>query len=125
MLPNIQPNQMALAYDLIVNLEPFCNWAKEEGGTNFPHSDEIEFRIIGDRRAFAWKLSKLNGTHVIAYSHTAPAQVHYFVMYMAHEIIHLYQAINGLENKSQHNSDFRARAEEVCAIHGYDYRMFV
>jgi len=125
MLPNIQPNQMALAYDLIVSLEPFCNWAKEEGGTNFPHSDEIEFRIVGDRRVWAWKQRQSDGHHVISYSHRAPSQVYYFIMFLSHELIHLYQDLNGLENKSMHNSDFRARAEEVCAIHGYDYRMFL
>jgi hypothetical protein len=121
---HIQPDKMAAAYELVRVMEPFNQWAKEEGGVDFPHSDEVEFRIVGDSRSWAWKQRKPDGSYILAYSDKAPTQVHYFVMYMAHEMIHLYQDMNGLENTWMHNSDFRARAEEVCAIHGYDLKMF-
>ena len=125
MLLNVNPDQLQAAYHFVCALEPFNLWAHEEKRKPFPHPDTIEFRVTGDVACWAWKQRKPNGTFIIAYSDNAPRQAHHLVMYMAHEIIHLYQDINKLETRSMHNRDFHARAARVCGIHGYDPRLFV
>ena len=125
MLLNVNPDQLQCAYDFICTLEPFNLWAHEENGKPFPHSDTIEFRVTGDVAYWAWKQRKPNGTFIMAYSDHAPSQASNLVMYMAHELIHLYQDINKLETRAMHNRDFHARASRVCGIHGYDYKLFI
>ena len=125
MLPNINPDQLAAAYEFVRTLEPFNIWALREGRKGFPHADEIEFNIVGDKRVWAWKQRKGDGTYTIAYSDKAPRYVSTFVMLIAHELIHLYQDINKLETTAMHNKDFMVRAKEVCDIHGYDLHLFV
>jgi hypothetical protein len=121
----LNPDQLVAAYEFIRTLEPFNLWALTEKRKDFPHADEIEFRIVGDRRSWAWKQRKFDGSHIIAYSDKAPAQATFLIMYMAHEMVHLYQDINKLENSSMHNRDFVARAKQICSIQGYDLQMFL
>lgn len=122
---HIVPDQLATAYEFLRTLEPFSRWAKQEGTKALPHADNIEFRVIGDRRLCAYKKRRPDGGYIIAYSDKAPRHVANLMMYMAHEMIHVYQDLNKLEGRSLHNRDFVARAEEVCIIQGYDPRLFV
>jgi len=43
---------------------------------------------------------------------------------LAHEMIHLVQAIHKSDNKNQHNAEFKRLAKRVCHLHGFDYKAF-
>jgi hypothetical protein len=44
---------------------------------------------------------------------------------MAHEIIHLHQALVGMESPcAEHNAAFNKLAAQVCKTHGFDPKSF-
>ena len=45
---------------------------------------------------------------------------------MAHEMIHIRQAIRGTTTaNTQHNAEFHRIADRVCRIHGFDRKAFI
>lgn len=120
MLPNLNPDQLAGAYEFLRTLEPFNAYA-------LPHADEIEFIIAADPRLCGWHKQKpATKTHIIAISHRNVGLPCTLLRIMAHEMIHLTQAIYEKRNhKSQHNAEFKRLATAVCEIQGYDLKLFI
>ena len=118
MLPNLNPDQLAACYEFLRSLEPFNRF-------DMPHADEIEFTVIADARVHGVYWLKAKNTHEIALSRATNGHTSTVLLFMAHEMIHLYQAINHTRNKNMHNAEFMRIAEEVCTIQGYDFKLFV
>jgi len=118
MLPNLNPDQLAACYEFLRSLEPF-------NGYSLPHADEVEFTVAADSRVHGIYALKPSGGHEIIISRSTNGHVSTLTLFMAHEMIHLYQAITKTRNKNMHNAEFMRIAAEVCMVHGYDPQLFV
>lgn len=114
----ITPEVLSSAYDFLRTTAPFKGW-------RMPHSDEIEFRVTRDRTEHG-HYNRFQGTdiHWIAMSEVSNGHTDTLLMYMAHEMVHLHQALARLETKGTHNADFKRRAKAICAVHGWDPKVF-
>lgn len=118
MLP-LRPDMLAGAYDFLRTTPPFRGW-------RLPHSDEIEFKVTGDNQEHG-HYNRYAGTnhHWIAMSGKTVGHTDTLLMYLAHEMIHLHQALAKLETRNAtHNADFHRRARSVCRWHGWDLKLF-
>ena len=112
---------LVASYECLRTMPPFRGW-------HLPESDDIEFRISRhrDREGHYTRYCRTDD-HIISISsatiRTAPA----LLEVMAHEVIHLRQALIGAESKTkyQHNAHVWQTARRVCAIHGWDLAAFV
>jgi hypothetical protein len=104
------------AYVYCVHTPPFNEW-------NLPDSGKIRFRVVSDERCRGWYWRQQR-KHEICISETCIGRSHSLIETMAHEMIHLRQAITGNETKTMHNAEFRKLAAEVCAYHGFDPKLF-
>ena len=113
---HLTPDMLEKAYELLRTTAPFRGW-------RLPGGDAIEFKVA----AFGTHLAHYQWTgtgHSISVSAKASAHLDTLMRLMAHEMIHLYQRIKKVENKNQHNADFRRRAKAVCRVHGFDPALF-
>jgi len=117
---NVTPDAMAACYDFLRETDPFKGW-------KLPHSDDIGFHVVPDPATSADFCIEADNSMHIRVSAAVPIHNTTLIMLIAHEMIHMYQAINKLaKNKSamMHNADFKRRARRVCAIHGWCYSLF-
>ena len=107
---------LAAAYEFLRTSQPFKGW-------KLPDSDSVEFTV---NRHKYWFGSHLGGpTCHITISESTVGHTSTLIRVMAHEMIHTYQFLNGLESpKTHHNADFRRRAALVCREHGFDEKAF-
>ena len=108
------------AYEYLCTTEPFSRW-------NLPESDSITFKVAKDPHNFGWHVcwGRKNKKHIIAVSRRTTGHTLTLMTVMAHEILHVHQHMTGqATSRVEHNKAFRADAELICAIHGFDPRSF-
>jgi len=113
----LTPEILSAAYDLVKACPPFSRW-------NLPESEDIIFRVIKDpsRRGF-YRRDRLN-RHSISISASCIGFVESLVETMAHEMIHLHEALIGLETAAQHGKAWNKFADQVCKSMGFDRKLF-
>lgn len=117
MTQRLSPEMLAAGYDFLRQTKPFK-------GMRLPHSSKVKFKVVRDPAIQAdfgmdgpGPIIRVSEAH-----HGFPDRV---LPTTAHEMLHLYQALNGLETKAQHNADYRRRSITVCRLHGWDIKTFV
>lgn len=113
----LTPEMLIASYELLRTTPPFR-------GYKLPHPDEIEFRIMDDPDCNGYYL--FDKRHIIGI-HKNISTLHVLNVKMAHEMVHLYQEIKGLNTdngnesyEATHNEDFHKRARRVCHYHKFD-----
>lgn len=106
-------------YDCLRAFPPFDRW-------KLPLADEVEFVVSSAPGYYGWHDRK-GGVHRIVMSHANIGRFDTLATFMAHEMIHLYQAERGTtpRGNASHNAEFRRLAARVCSIHGFDPKVFV
>lgn len=103
-------------YNYLCAFKPFAGWALPEG-------EIVVFRVITGRK-YAGLYDRTFLAHRIGIS-SRYAGAHITVLkIMAHEMIHLKQAIDGTENKTNHNAVYKRLAAGVCREWGWDIKDF-
>jgi hypothetical protein len=110
----LTPDMLAVAYDFLRTTEPFRRW-------RLPESDELGFHVVRDTALSAdfgvredmpyIRVSEANNGHTVTLLAT-----------LAHEMIHLRQHLTG--DREYHGPRFRRMAARVCAVHGFDPKIF-
>lgn len=116
----LTPERLSAAYICLRTFPPFSQW-------RLPTADEMEFRVIRDPRQHG-HYSRYSRTehHWIAISSSAVGHFNTLAWVMAHEMIHLKQAISKTETpNTAHNAEFRRYAASVCRRFGWDFKTFV
>lgn len=111
----LHPKHVAAMYDCIRVLPPFDKF-------KLPESDEIEFRTPA--RADVFGEFQEGKPHVITISSARHSHTFTVMLTLAHEMLHLYQALQKTDNKNQHNAEFKRLAKRVCSLNGWDYKAF-
>lgn len=97
---------------------PFSRW-------KLPDADAVAFQVTKhkDREGH---YTRYVGTdqHFICVSEARISHFDNLCVVVAHEMIHLVQAIVKTETRAQHNADFRRRAALVCKTLGFDPNIF-
>jgi len=112
----LTPDLLAAAYDFLRTTEPFKAW-------RLPESDDVGFHVVSDPKMYA-DFGVENGVPIIRVSQARHGHTGTLMATMAHEAIHLYQAMQKLDRGGDHNADFKKRAKRVCAVHGWDPATF-
>lgn len=111
----LDPRHVAAMYDCLRALPPFDKW-------KLPESDEIEFRTPARADVFGEFLD--GEPRIITISSARHSHTFTVMLTLAHEMIHLKQALEKTDNKNQHNADFKKLAKRVCSLNGWDYKAF-
>jgi hypothetical protein len=114
------PEILEAAYEYLRTTPPFRGW-------KLPHADSIGFVITRSKntKGYYTKECRKPDSHEIGVSENCVSSTLHLFEVMAHEMIHLHQAINKLETgNTQHNADFLRRAKSVCKYHGWDVLHF-
>ena len=113
----LSPHMLAAVYDFLRECPPFKAW-------KLPHSDEIAFEVVRDPTLHGY-YQRTKQQHRIGVSSAAVGQTNSLIEVLAHEMIHLRQAIAKTETHgAQHNAEFRRIGQLVCRLHGWDSKMF-
>ena len=116
---SLTPHMLVAAYEYLRTTPPFRGW-------KLPEADDIEFQVTGhsDREGH---YTRWIGTdhHFICISGKRIAFTDSLMQAMAHEMIHLRQALARTETpNTEHNSEFKTIARRACAVHGWDPYVF-
>lgn len=116
----LTPDMLAGAYSFLCATPPFRGW-------RLPHSDAVVFTVNKHPSYFGTYQEGPGDRHEIAMSSECVGHTDTLILYMAHEMIHLFQTIakTAPRAKIQHNADFRRKAATVCKAHGFDVRRFI
>lgn len=105
------------AYNFLNETPPFCRW-------NLPDGDDVEFRVVRNRRVFGWYQFK-NGKHIIAISSANCGHMDTLLKTLCHELIHLHEEnANACDPSTDHSKAFYRWAAQVCNAYGYDVKAF-
>ena len=118
----LHPSQLAAMYDCLREFPPFKKW-------KLPPGDEVEFHVLRTRAYYGdhsrWDHGAKAGTHVIRVSRARVGHFNTLAQVVAHEMVHMRQRQNRTETpNTQHNAEFWGIANNICAIHGWDERVF-
>ena len=113
------PELIAAAYDFLRKTPPFSRW-------KLPPTEEVEFSTLKDPHGALFGYHQCNadgqGGHRIRVSEGKVGTIRTLVFVMAHEMIHVAQAIERTTTKGEHNRDFHQRKRRVAKLHGYDVK---
>lgn len=114
------PKHLGVMYDMLRQLPPFDKWG-------LPGSEWIVFELPKRKDVLGEFIESSDGAkpHRIKVSAVSHDHVFNVLQTLAHEMLHLVQAIQKTNNTAQHNADFRKRARAVCKEYGWDYKFFV
>jgi hypothetical protein len=113
----LNAEMLASAYDYFCATPPFNKW-------NLPPSEEVSFKVVRDPHTAGWH-KMVGDKHIIGISSGAIGRTHSLMEVMAHELIHAHQRETAMETKGAvHNAAFNKLAARVCAIHGFDAKLF-
>jgi hypothetical protein len=112
---SITPEAVAALYDALRQFQPFAGW-------NLPEADAIEFHVVRTRKVYG--TYHYGDDHAITVSESVVGHWDTLSQTVAHEMIHLHQAMRGTQSKAEHNHEFRRLAMQVCAAFGFDERCF-
>ena len=115
---HLTPDMLAAAYEFVATLPPFDKWG-------LPSADNVEFMVTRDKTTFGQYGPGATVRHRIYISNATIGSPSRLVETMAHEMLHLRQAVRKTANKAQHNAEFIRLAEQICRLHGYDAKAFV
>jgi hypothetical protein len=117
---HLTPDILAGAYDYLRVCPPFRRW-------KLPPSDEIEFIVTQVLKPQAcYEKYRHENRHAISVSNRRIGTSANLIDVMAHEMIHLYQAITKTETpNTEHNAEFDRLARIVCRHHGFDLKNFI
>lgn len=115
---NLTSEVLSAQYEALRICPPFCRW-------KLPPQEDIKFRVTKhkDREGEYTRYIGTN-SHFICVSNNRIAHYDSLAVVMAHEMIHLLQAVRKLETRGEHNADFRQRASLVCKTLGFDPNVF-
>lgn len=107
----ITPEACELCYDFLDALPPFTEW-------NLPPAHDVEFVVFDKPKLYGY-YQWFEGHHRIG---IGPKVGHTItlVQTMAHEMVHLAQAVHKTETKAEHNPAWHRMIEQVCRHHGFD-----
>lgn len=116
MIP-LTPETIAAAYDYLRTTPPFSGW-------NLPESDDVRFRVARTPKLRGWYVID-GGRHLIAISTGCVAHTETLMMTLAHELIHLFLQETGADRAGgEHSAAFHKFGRQVCAVHGFDPKLF-
>lgn len=113
----LNPETLAAAYDFLRTTPPFNGW-------NLPEGDDLTFKVIKDPALRGSYRRDRKNRHVISISAASIGFTESLVETMSHEMIHLHEALTGLETAAQHGAAFHKYADQVCKVHGFDRKLF-
>lgn len=111
----INPKQLAAAYEFFRTYPPF---------KDLPESDEIEFNVTRHRDRDG-HYERIKGQHIIAVSASCVTTPFHMMEVIAHEMLHLKQALEKTETKCDHNQVFIKLAKQVAIRFGWDVKDFI
>lgn len=112
---------MAALYDAIRAFPPFCR-------LSLPEAEGVSFAVSKhrDRQGhYIHETGPLTDRHFITLSGRQLGHLDSVAATLAHEMIHLHQAIAKTETRAMHNAEFHAIADRACRRFGWDRKMFV
>lgn len=117
----LTPETLARAYDYLASTPPFARW-------NLPDAGDLTFTVAQHPHLYGWHDSRGRGRrkrHIIAISARSVGHTASLMTVMAHEMLHLHQALTGQDSAgTEHNAAFRKDAAAICAVHGFDAKAF-
>jgi hypothetical protein len=119
-MKSLTAQRVANVYDCLRGFPPFNRW-------KLPHSDAVEFRLTartdrhGDFSTTAY--NPLDKPRIML-SYVKHTHFDSVVKTVAHEMVHLAQAIARTDTATEHNADFMERAKQVCKNFGFDLGQF-
>lgn len=115
----LTPEVIPAAYEFLRATRPFKAW-------RLPHADEIEFHATLSKSDFGEYTHLCRTEHrYILISSVHVRHTDTLIRVLAHEMIHLHQALRGTETAgSQHNAQFHRIAKRICDLHGFDVKAF-
>lgn len=113
----LHPQHLEAIYECLRALPPFSRW-------RLPPGHDVVFRTAERRDARGEYKRHANGDHEIMISTACCGHFNTIAMTVAHEMIHLAQAIQGTENTANHNIEFDATARRVASMYGWDPKAF-
>lgn len=105
------------AYEFLKTTPPFKSW-------NLPEGEDMRFHVVRTPNPIAF-YRRESGKHAISVSSACVGHTATLVQVIAHEMIHLHEALIGLESAAQHGKSFHQFASRVCKFHGFDPKGFV
>jgi hypothetical protein len=109
---------IAACYDFLCTTPPFNGW-------NLPPSEDVKFRVVRSPDVRGWYMLGHDNSHTIAISSRCIGRTNSLVETLAHEMIHLHMGHTGMANgRAEHPRSFWILADKVCAVHGFDPRLF-
>ncbi|MBO4228061.1 SprT-like domain-containing protein [Bradyrhizobium neotropicale] len=116
----LTPKTLEAAYDYLRTTPPFDRWGLPPGG-------DVKFVVsksIRDYAAYRWDGRR----HTISLSAKGIGHSATLLLYVAHEMVHMYLEEKGWETRTggpdTHNAAFRKFALQVCKAHGFDPKAF-
>ena len=113
----LTPEVLGAAYDFLRTTEPFRRW-------NLPESEDVQFRVVRDFATRGFYRRDQKDRPSISISSNCNGHTDSLIGTMAHEMVHLHEDVNCLETKGEHSRAWHKYADRVCAVHGFDRKMF-
>jgi hypothetical protein len=110
----LTPDMLAAGYDFLRATLPFSKW-------RLPESDDLGFHVVRDSSLSA-DFGVERDIPFIRVSEASNGHTSTLLASLAHEMIHLRQHLTG--DRELHGPRFKRMAARVCAIHGFDPKIF-
>lgn len=108
---------LATAYEYLRSTPPFVAW-------NLPDADDVRFKVARTPKLRGWYVIE-GDRHLIAISTGCVGYSLTLLMTMAHEMIHLFLNESGMDRTGgEHSAAFHKLGRQVCAVHGFDPKLF-
>ena len=112
---HLTPAVIVGCYEFLRATPPFDKW-------KLPEADDVEFRTISAVRLYGEHQIYTTGEHIIYISHRRVGYTRTLMETMAHEMVHVRQAMRG--DRDVHGASFKMMARRVCEYHGFDPMAF-
>lgn len=113
----ITPTLVASMYSMLRECPPFAGW-------HLPEADAVEFKTAARKDIYGEHIEKTPPTrgarHTVTISVENNGHLDTILRSLAHEMIHVAQAVAKTANKNQHNADFHRRCRQVGRVTGWD-----
>lgn len=115
----LTPAILEAGYEFLRATPPFRSW-------KLPHGEEVEFHVTrhrdreGDHCTYRYRPDHVVRVSAHFISATSP-----LLAVLAHEMIHVRQAMKKTARPGVHNAEFKRIAKTICKLHGFDERTFL
>ena len=116
----LTPDIIKAAYVFLKATPPFRYW-------RMPPVDEIAFRVVKSRSIQAWFQASGRGSkrkRTLAVSTNCVGYTNTLIGAVAHEMVHVYMDVQGLDTTGEHNEKFYKLAKRACRVLGADPKTF-